>query len=124
LYKFRLPLGIAGVITILDATALIVVELLAIIESPARTASISRTVVPAFVSPVVDENVVASGDRKGRRLAVVVVKLGESTTFTTSSGIEKTYEKRLYVEIVNGLVSTGVTVIEIGVTTIFDVTFE
>jgi len=93
LYKFRLPLGIAGVITILDATALIVVELLAIIESPARTASISRTVVPAFVSPVVDENVVASGDRKGRRLAVVVVKLGESTTFTTSSGIEKTYEK-------------------------------
>jgi hypothetical protein len=50
-------------------------------------------VIPAFVKPTVEEKVVASGDRNAERLELVVFELEESTTFTTSVGIEKTYEK-------------------------------
>jgi hypothetical protein len=93
LYKFRLPLGIAGVATILAAVVLIAVELLAMIERPAKTASISKSEIPAVVNPMSDVNVVASDDRYPPSAAVVVFELDCKTTLTTSVGIEKTYEK-------------------------------
>jgi hypothetical protein len=63
------------------------------IESPAKTASISRTENPPLVNPVSDEKVVPSSEIYGARLLVVVFEFDCKNTFTTSVGIENVYEK-------------------------------
>jgi hypothetical protein len=98
LNKVRLPVGIGGSTVILVGIVLMLVTLLAIIVLLFKTASNSRIVTPEVVNPTSELNdpiKLPSYVMKGIRLDEVTIVLALRTTFTTSVGIEKLYEKGL-----------------------------